>query len=296
MANKAFTLLFSGTTGAAFNWVASGANGAGIAQTLPYLDGRVAVYDSSATRTRKWNFGTNVLITDVQITGYDAGGDPIVALTGDTIANLAPPLTFEDGFGAQETGASGSFKNVSLTSQNSVFSFFRPKPFTIQNCIVDFAYDDKEKAFQIRKGSVEFKPAAFGAFYIGESTILYLVSTEWGDPNGGSIPQNVPANSIGFHNINRITHENFSNLTMFYIVCYPNIATGDQTITIPGYNRASIWLGYASSVPTLACNALDSYSTFGTKTVADALASAAQIATLMQCGNAYCALVYPTAN
>ena len=293
MANWSFLLKFDGSTGAAFNWVASGANGAGIAQTLPYLDGRVAVYDSSATATRKWSFGSNVLITDVQITGYDAGGTPIVSLSGDTIANLAPSLTFEDGFGAQETGASGSFKSVSLTSQGGVFSFFRPKPFTIQNCIVDFAYDDKEKAFQIRKGSVEFKPATFASFSRGGSSDVYLLGAEWGDPNGGAIPQNVPANSIGFHNINRITSETIVDSRVFHIVCYPNNATGDQTVTYSGYTRAKTWFGFKASVPTLAYYALDAYSAFGTKTVADALASAAQLATLLQCGNAYCALVYP---
>ena len=297
MANRSATIRFRGgyssTWNTAANWVAIGDSGFGVKQTLPYLDGRVALYGDQSN-TPRWFLGSCVLITDVQLTGYDQYQRPIVSLSGDTIANLAPSLTFEDGFGAQETGAVGTLKEVSLTSQGGVFSFYRPKSFTIQNCIVDFAYDDKEKAFQIRKGSVEFKPSTAVMYRDGGT---YLMSQFWGDPHCDSIPQNVPANSIGFHNVNAVAQVSQTNNMGAIVTCYPNYDAGDQNVDNP-YHAAwgAPWFCYESSVPVLWAPAVGDNSDFGTKTVADAFDYAARAISnyIFSCGVAYSALTYPS--
>ena len=225
-------------------WYADGTGGFGINQTLPYLSTALDV-NAGTGSNRYVSYHSSFIATSIVQNGST------IEVQGSTLADLAT-LTFSNGFGETISGTAGSASTATVHAQNSVFSFWKPEPITLE---VYTSAALVNGVLTTTRANVTFSPAV----WIRYNTTNYIFGPC--EPLISTVP-NVAAETdgiLGFHNAE--TFFIYSQSTnQIRVVEYPDVSqhrptlpsgasrnneqfcfyTGDSSPVVCGMNAAEI--------------------------------------------------------
>lgn len=178
--------LYGGDRVPNFQWFADGTGGFGINQTLPYLSTALDV-NAGTGSNRYVSYHSSFIATEIVQNGST------IEVQGATLADLAT-LTFSNGFGETISGTAGSASTATVHAQNSVFSFWKPEPITVE---VYTGAELVDGVLTTTRANVTFSPAV----WVRYNTTTYkfgpcepLISTV---PNVAAVQNGV----LAFHNV-----------------------------------------------------------------------------------------------
>lgn len=192
-------------------WYADGTGGFGINQTLPYLSTALDIYAGTGSN-RHVSYHSSFIATSIVQNGST------IEVQGATLADLAT-LTFSNGFGETINGTAGSASTAQVHAQNSVFSFWKPEPITVE---VYTGAELVDGVLTTTRANVTFSPS----MWVRYNTTLYkfapcepLISAV---PNVAAEPDGV----LGFHNADGF----FQPSWYCRVVEYPSLALHRPTL------------------------------------------------------------------
>ena len=192
-------------------WYADGTGGFGINQTLPYLSTALDV-NAGTGSNRYVSYHSSFIATSIVQNGST------IDVQGATLADLAT-LTFSNGFGETISGTDGSASTATVHAQNSVFSFWKPEPITLEVYTSAALVDG---VLTTTRANVTFSPSK----WIRYNTTFYifgpcepLISTV---PNVAAEPDGV----LGFHNADGF----FQPSWYFRVLEYPRLSLHRPTL------------------------------------------------------------------
>lgn len=213
-------------------WYADGTGGFGINQTLPYLSTALDV-NAGTGSNRYVSYHSSFIATEIVQNGST------IEVQGATLADLAT-LSFSNGFGETISGTAGSATTATVHAQNSVFSFWKPEPITLE---VYTSAELVNGVLTTTRANVTFSPS----MWIRYNTKFYvfgpcepLISTV---PNVAAEPDGV----LGFHNAEIF----FMPSENCRVIEYPNLSLHRPTLPAgasPDGERFCFYTGDASPV------------------------------------------------